>query len=85
MLGLAAPVVGQHLIHAAPQLVMLREQAGVEDVDLVLLLHLHADPTLVGCNGVLFWHQHIPVLVLHTQLEEKPGTEHKTLVLACDS
>ena len=69
MLGLAAPLVCQHLIHAAPQLVELGEQAAVEDVHLVPLLHLHPDPTLVSSQSVLFGHQQIPIFVLHPQLE----------------
>ena len=72
----AATLADQHLLHTAPQLLMVREETTVQDVHLVALLHLHPDPALVGCQCILFGHQNIPVLVLHAQLEEKPGAEH---------
>ena len=72
----AATLADQHLLHTAPQLLMVREETTVQDVHLVAVLHLHPDPALVGCQCILFEHQNIPVLVLHAQLEEEPGTEH---------
>ena len=76
MPSFAAPLADQHLLHAAPQLLMLREETTVKDVHLVELFHLHSDRTLVSCQCVLFGNKNIPVLVLHAHLEEEPETEH---------
>merc|ERR1712208_167101 len=78
--GLCNVQIELGLVRRAPhwekKLLMVREETTVQDVHLVALLHLHPDPVLVGCQCILFGHQNIPVLVLHAQLEEKPGAEH---------
>merc|ERR1712208_278065 len=79
----AATLADQHLLHTAPQLLMVREETTVQDVHLVALLHLHPDPALVSCQCILFGTRIFPSLSFTRSWKKNLEQNMQKLVLPC--